>query len=62
MTTTLTLRPGRDEAARRRHPWVFSRALLEAPRSAGEVEVRSAGRQLLGRGFASPSSSIAARL
>jgi 23S rRNA (cytosine1962-C5)-methyltransferase len=62
VTTTLTLRPGRDEAARRRHPWVFSRALFEAPRAASEVEVRSAGKQLLGRGFASPSSSIAARL
>lgn len=62
MTETLSLRPGRDEAARRRHPWVFSRALQDAPRTAGEVEVRSAGGQLLGRGFASPSSSIAARL
>ena len=52
MTTTLLLRAGRDDAARRRHPWVFSRAIAGAP-PGGEVEVRSASRQLLGRGFAS---------
>ena len=63
MTTTLTLRPGRDDAARRRHPWVFSRALAGAPSGeAGPVEVRSANGVLLGSGFASPRSSIAARL
>lgn len=63
MTTTLTLRPGRDEAARRRHPWVFSRALAADPSGEPrEVEVRSAARAFLGRGFSSPRSSIAARL
>jgi 23S rRNA (cytosine1962-C5)-methyltransferase len=63
VTTTLSLRPGRDEAARRRHPWVFSRALAgRPPGAAEEVEVRSASRAFLGRGFASPRSSIAARL
>lgn len=61
MTTTLLLRAGRDDAARRRHPWIFSRAIAGTP-PGGEVEVRSASRQLLGRGFASPRSSIAARL
>jgi len=63
VTTTLALRPGRDEAARRRHPWVFSRALSGSPpEPAGEVEIRSADRALLGRGFSSPRSSIAARI
>jgi len=63
VTTTLFLRPGRDEAARRRHPWVFSRALSGSQHgTAEEVEVRSSERALLGRGFASPRSSIAARL
>lgn len=63
MTTTLALRPGREEAARRRHPWVFSRALSGSPpEPAGEVEIRSADRALLGRGFSSPRSSIAARI
>lgn len=62
MATPLSLRPGRDEAARRRHPWVFSRALAgHLPAEAGEVEVRSPSG-LLGRGFASPRSSIAARI
>ena len=63
MPKPLFLRPGRDDAARRRHPWVFSRALAGSPPgAAGEIEVRSASGALLGRGFASPRSSIAARL
>ncbi len=63
LTTTLTLRPGRDDAARRRHPWVFSRALAGSPPGpAEEIEIRSASREFLGRGFSSPRSSIAARL
>jgi 23S rRNA (cytosine1962-C5)-methyltransferase len=63
VTRTLSLRPGRDEAARRRHPWVFSRALAgNPPGEPDEVEVRSASGALVGRGFSSPRSSIAARL
>ena len=63
MLKPLFLRPGRDDAARRRHPWVFSRALAGTPPGAAEeIEVRSASGALLGRGFASPRSSIAARL
>jgi 23S rRNA (cytosine1962-C5)-methyltransferase len=63
MLKSLFLKPGRDDAARRRHPWVFSRALAGIPPGAdGEVEVRSASGAILGRGFASPRSSIAARL
>jgi 23S rRNA (cytosine1962-C5)-methyltransferase len=63
----VTLRPGRDEAARRRHPWVFSGALSRAlaPGHAdedGSVEVRGASGDLLGTGFASPRSPIAVRL
>jgi 23S rRNA (cytosine1962-C5)-methyltransferase len=62
MLKPLFLKPGRDDAARRRHPWVFSRALAGSPPdAAGEVEVRTASGTLLGRGFASPRSSIAAR-
>lgn len=63
MLKPLFLRPGRDDAARRRHPWVFSRALAgNPPDAAEEIEVRSSSGALLGRGFASPRSSIAARL
>ncbi len=63
MLKPLFLKPGRDDAARRRHPWVFSRALAGTPPDAdGEIEVRSASGAILGRGFASPRSSIAARV
>ncbi|HYN42778.1 MAG TPA: class I SAM-dependent rRNA methyltransferase [Thermoanaerobaculia bacterium] len=63
MLKPLFLKPGRDDAARRRHPWVFSRALSgNPPASAEELEIRSASGALLGRGFASPRSSIAARI
>lgn len=63
MLKPIFLRPGRDDAARRRHPWVFSRALSGNPTGAAEeVEVRAASGALLGRGFASPRSSIAARV
>ncbi|MBK9376107.1 MAG: class I SAM-dependent rRNA methyltransferase [Holophagales bacterium] len=63
MLKPIFLRPGRDDAARRRHPWVFSRALSGNPSvAAEEVEVRAASGALLGRGFASPRSSIAARI
>ncbi|MBK6407491.1 MAG: class I SAM-dependent rRNA methyltransferase [Holophagales bacterium] len=63
MLKPIFLRPGRDDAARRRHPWVFSRALSgNSSVAAEEVEVRAASGALLGRGFASPRSSIAARI
>ena len=62
MTSALSLLPRRDDAARRRHPWVFSRALARPPLAAEEVELRASSGDLLGRGFASPRSSIAARL
>lgn len=63
MLKPICLRPGRDDAARRRHPWVFSRALSgNQAGAAEEVEVRSASGALLGRGFTSPRSSIAARI
>ncbi len=58
----LTLARGREAAARRRHPWVFSGSLARPPVSAGEVEIRGADGGFVGRGFASPSSPIAARV
>lgn len=60
---TLFLRPGRDTATRRRHPWLFSGAV---DREAGNgedglVEARGADGRFLARGFASPGSPIVAR-
>ncbi|MBK9062829.1 MAG: class I SAM-dependent rRNA methyltransferase [Acidobacteria bacterium] len=60
---TLTLARGREAAAKRRHPWLFSGSLTRgAPVPGGAVEVRDADGRYVGRGFASPSSPIAARV
>jgi 23S rRNA (cytosine1962-C5)-methyltransferase len=59
----LTLARGREASARRRHPWLFSGSLARgAPVPGGAVEVRDADGRFVGRGFASPSSPIAARV
>jgi 23S rRNA (cytosine1962-C5)-methyltransferase len=59
----LTLARGREAAARRRHPWVFSGSLAKSlPRAPGPVEIRDSGGRYVGRGFSSPSAPIAARL
>jgi len=61
---TLTLSPGRDQSARRRHPWIFSGAVRRADgdESGGEVEVRSATGEVLGRGVAGAGRTIVAKL
>ena len=60
---TLALARGREAASRRRHPWLFSGSLARgAPVTGGAVEVHDADGRYVGRGFASPSSPIAARL
>ena len=60
----LTLSPGRDHSARRRHPWVFSGAVRErqGDGSDGLVEVRSSTGELVGRGMIGSGRSIVARL
>jgi 23S rRNA (cytosine1962-C5)-methyltransferase len=60
---TLFLKPGRDAATRRRHPWLFAGAVArEAGDGAdGLVEARGDGGRFLARGFASPRSPIVAR-
>lgn len=59
----LTLARGREAASRRRHPWLFSGSLARgAPVESGPVEVRDTAGRFVGRGFASPSSPIAARV
>ncbi len=60
----LTLKPGRDESVRRRHPWLFSGAVGQArgDGSDGRAEVFDAAGRLLARGAYSPDSQIVARL
>jgi 23S rRNA (cytosine1962-C5)-methyltransferase len=60
---TLFLKPGRDAATSRKHPWLFAGAVArEAGDGAdGLVEARGDGGRFLARGFASPRSPIVAR-
>src|SRR5512139_2604784 len=60
---TVVLKPGRDAATRRRHPWLFAGAVAreEGDGPDGLVEARAADGGFLARGFASPLSPLAAR-
>src|SRR5260370_17351793 len=60
----LILKAGRDESARRRHPWLFSGAVAEArgDGSDGVAEGVDALGEVLARGSYSPDSQIVARL
>ncbi|MDZ7267251.1 MAG: class I SAM-dependent rRNA methyltransferase [candidate division KSB1 bacterium] len=61
----LFLKPGRDRAVRRFHPWIFSGAVarLEGAAEPGAVvEVYSAEAAFLARGFYNPRSQIVCRL
>ena len=57
------LKPGRDFALHRRHPWVYRGALAAAPAAAGPVEVRAADGSLLGTALAAAGEgSLALRM
>ncbi|HQR47275.1 MAG TPA: class I SAM-dependent rRNA methyltransferase [Thermoanaerobaculia bacterium] len=60
---TLSLKPGRDAATRRRHPWLFAGAVAREAGGGpdGLVEARAADGTFLARGFASPRSPLVAR-
>lgn len=65
MTATLILKPGREKALRRLHPWIFSGALQrieEEPAPGGTVDVLSSGGEFLARASYSPASQIRARV
>jgi 23S rRNA (cytosine1962-C5)-methyltransferase len=61
----VALKPGKDRALRRRHPWVFSGAIASVkgnPQSGDVVDVVDAKGHFLGRGAFSPSSQIRVRM
>lgn len=61
----LTLKPGRDRSAKRRHPWILSGAVAEVSGDAlpgADVRVLSHGGETLGYGHYSPESAIRVRL
>lgn len=61
----VVLKPGREHAVRRRHPWLFSGAIARvegAPEPGATVIVRAAGGEPLGQGAWSPESQIKVRL
>lgn len=62
---TLILKPGRDKSLLRRHPWVFSGAIVRVdgnPASGATVDLLAADGQFLARAAYSPSSQIRARI
>lgn len=62
---TVRLRPGRDKAARLRHPWVYSGAIASvsgAPAPGDLVDLTTADGAWLARGTFSPASQIVVRL
>jgi len=61
----VVLKPGREWAVRRGHPWIYSGALdrVEGEGAPGAIaEIRTADGQLLGRGMWNPHTSIAVRM
>lgn len=61
----LILRPGREKALKRRHPWIFSGAVahVEGDPAAGDtVEVRSSAGEFLAVAAYSPQSQFRARV
>jgi 23S rRNA (cytosine1962-C5)-methyltransferase len=64
-TSRLILKPGREKAVLRRHPWIFSGALarVEGGPAAGDcLRVESADGRFLAWGAYNPDSQIVARL
>lgn len=65
MTATVFLQADREKSLKRRHPWVFSKAIKQVKGKAllGEtVDVRAADGTFLGRGAYSPDSQIRVRI
>lgn len=58
---TLRLKPGKENLLSKRHPWVFSGALAEAPASS-LVRLADASGNVLAVGTASPTNPLAVRI
>ncbi len=61
----VVVKPNREKSLARRHPWIFSGALLRLdnePESGDVVDVRASTGEWLGRGFYSALSQISVRL
>jgi len=61
----IILRPGKDKAAKHRHPWIFSGAIQEvvgSPMNGETVEVLDSKKEFLGMAAYSPFSQIRARI
>jgi len=61
----LILKPGREKSLLRRHPWIFSGAVMqvdEDPGPGGTLDIISSNGDFLARGFYSPHSQIRARV
>lgn len=60
----VVLKKGREKSLRNNHPWIFSGAILEAPKNMkGEIyEVYSAEHEKLGEGFFNSNSQLIGRM
>ena len=62
---TLRIKPGREKSLLRRHPWIFSGAILHADEniaSGSTVDLLSSDKKFLARASYSPNSQIRARV
>ena len=61
----ITLKKGREKSLLRRHPWIFSGAILQVdgePAAGSTVDLLSSDKQFLARASYSPHSQIRARV
>ncbi|MHB0858262.1 MAG: class I SAM-dependent rRNA methyltransferase [Anaerolineae bacterium] len=62
---TVRLKPGKDKAARNRHPWIFGGAIASvqgSPQPGDIVDVHDHANEFLARGYYNPQSQIVMRL
>jgi len=65
ITPSITLKPGREKALNRRHPWIFSMAIKSVngnPESGSTVDVLDSKGEWLASGAYSPESQIRIRI
>lgn len=65
MNSKLSLHPSREKSLKRRHPWIFSKAVEtveNAPANGGDIEIYDSEGHYLATGAYSPNSQIRARV